>query len=77
MKKKLFGFMAVMALTGALVTGCGNKADETETAATTPVATEAAPTEAVETEAVETEAVETEAVETGAVETEEETVAAE
>ena len=72
MKKKLFGFMAVMALTGALVTGCGNKADETETAATTPVATEAAPTEAVETEAVETEA-----VETGAVGTEEETVAAE
>lgn len=42
MKNKVIGFMAILALTGALVTGCGNKNAETEAATSAP---------AVETEA--------------------------
>ena len=60
MKKKLIGFMAMMALTGVLVTGCGDKAKETEAA--TEAVISVPETEFVETEAIETQPVETEEV---------------
>lgn len=60
MMKKAMGFMAMAVLAGALVTGCGKDAAETNapgTEAATEAVTEAAATEAP-TEAATTEAAE-------------------
>ena len=65
MKKKVIGIMAIMALTGALATGCGNKADETE-ASTSALSVTESVTSAPETDEVETQAPVTEDPETEA-----------
>lgn len=56
MMKKVMGFMAMAVLAGALVTGCGKDAAETNapgTEAATEAAATEAPTEAATTEAAE------------------------
>ena len=76
MKKRVLALVAVLAFSGVLAVGCGNKKKETEAPATEAVTTEAAATEAETTEAAATEAEETEAQTTEAAATEAETTEA-